>query len=562
MSTSEEFYDYLKKNFKNVKVLSNGVYYAKDNNGNTMYFNPKAISNMNVVVSFPGSGGGDEAHVASVMNSSNPPEYCAFVSGSCTDKGNIYATINKVLKNENVNLNGLVASSFSASGGMGMAKAAEFVSAHPEYADKVSIVVNTGNWVLNQKSSVYSTLKKYQIPVTVISGADKTESDTNVKELTKKGILSYRITTDDKTHVYIPIDTFKNGIPEYILDVRDSIGNKGVAKKPNYKIYKYDASKGKFVSVDISSIKLNTILNPNTIQVLKPEEFLLNDGFNITPKDIDATDDFADLQELEDLKINTSVKLAKAESIKSDMDLILQAMNGIRSKIKSSNFLSGGSRGSLYSYRTAGIPGCINAYVNAYFDYVGDLMDKLIEETEAIQSVGQVMVDMDNDLAERGASLGTVKELERTPKKRIKKKDLEQKENNDKKDGTPKRTTDNDDGDNDKSSGGRRRHGGGGNSGGSSDTSEPDKKETLSYDRSDGSKLVISAEGDNVTSMSYVYEFNTEEEAKAKYEELVKQYENNNNVQAINLIKKRVEVVFKSSAYKSISPDEARKKFK
>ena len=62
--------------------------------------------------------------------------------------------------------------------------------------------------------------------------------------------------------------------------------------------------------------------------------------------------------------------------------------------------------------------------------------------------------------------------------------------------------------------------------------------------------------------MSYVYEFNTEEEAKAKYEELVKQYENNNNVQAINLIKKRVEVVFKSSAYKSISPDEARKKFK
>ncbi len=558
MSTSEDFYNYLKNNFKNVKVLSNGVYYAKDSNGNTMYFNPKAISNMNIVVSFPGSGGGDEAHVASVMNSSNPPEYCAFVSGSCTDKGNIYATINKILKNGNVNLNGLVASSFSASGGMGMAKAAEFVSAHPEYADKVSVVVNTGNWVLNQNNSVYNTLKKYQIPVSVISGADKTESDTNVKELTKKGIVSYRITTDDKTHIYIPIDTFRNGIPEYILDVRDNIGNKGVAKNPNYKIYKYDASKGKFVSVDISSIKLNTILNPDSIQIIKPSELLVNDGFKVTPKDIDATDDFADLKNLEDLKIDTSIKLANAESIKSDMNLILQAMNGIRSKIKSSNFLSSGSKGSLYSYRTAGIPGCINAYVNAYFDYVGDLMDKLIEETEAIQSVGQVMVDMDNDLAERGEALGTVKELERTPKTRIKKKDLEKEENKskkDKKDETPKRTN-KDEGDNDRSSGGRRQHGGGG----SSESSE--KEEILSYDRSDGSKLVISSEGDNVTGMSYVYEFNTEEEARAKYEELVKQYENDNNVQAINLIKKRVEVIFKSSAYKSISPEEARKKFK
>ncbi len=558
MSTSEEFYEYLKNNFKNVKVLSNGVYYAKDNNGNTMYFNPKAISNMNVVVSFPGSGGGDEAHVASVMNSSNPPEYCAFVSGSCTDKGNIYATINKILKNGNVNLNGLVASSFSASGGMGMAKAAEFVSAHPEYADKVSVVVNTGNWVLNQKNSVYNTLKEYQIPVTVISGADKTESDTNVKELTKKGIVSYRITTDDKTHVYIPIDTFKNGIPEYILDVRDNIGNKGVAKNPNYKIYKYDASKGKFVSVDISSIKLNTILNPDSIQIINPSELLANDGFKITPKDIDAIDDFADLKNIEDLKINTSVKLANAESIKSDMDLILQAMNGIRSKIKSSNFLSSGSRGSLYSYRTAGIPGCINAYVNAYFDYVGDLMDKLVEETEAIQSVGQVMVDMDNDLAERGESLGTVKELERTPKKRTKKKDLEKEENKskeNKKNKTSKRTNKNES-DNDRTSNGRKHYGGGG----SSESGE--KEEILSYDRNDGSKLVISSEGDNVTGISYVYEFNTEEEARVKYEELVKQYENDNNVQAINLIKKRVEVVFKSSVYKSISPAEARKKFK
>ena len=69
-------------------------------------------------------------------------------------------------------------------------------------------------------------------------------------------------------------------------------------------------------------------------------------------------------------------------------------MNAIRSQVKSSSFLNNVALPKFRSY--SGIPGCIGAYIDKFYDYVGDLMDLVVEETDAITSLGQVMVDMDN----------------------------------------------------------------------------------------------------------------------------------------------------------------------
>jgi hypothetical protein len=223
------------------------------------------------------------------------------------------------------------------------------------------------------------------------------------------------------------------------------------------------------------------------------------------------------------------------------MDLVLQAMNGIRLQIKNSNFLSNNNRGSLYNYRGPGLLLNINEYINKYYDYVGDLTDLLVEETEAIQSVGQVMVDMDNDLAERGSALGTVKEIERTPKKRIKQRDLKEKEELAEQDDT-----------NDNHNPIRN--------------NKPVKEEKLdkyiSYKRDDGSKLVIETDGNVVTSISYLYRFNNNEEAQNKFNEFRETYKDNDSIKDITISNKKVEIIFKPTAYENMTVEEIKNKYK
>ncbi len=550
-----ELYNYLKKNYTKVEVLNNGLYHAVDSNSNQIYINPKSATNLNVVVSFPGVGGGDSARVANLMNSSNPPDYCAFISTSSQDKGKVFNKVDSLFNNTNYNLKGLVTSSFSASGGLGIAATTDYISKRPQYAGVTSIVINEGNWVMNQKSSAYSVLKNNNIPVIIISGVNKAENKNNVIKLTKMGINATRITSEDKTHVHVPVDTFKNGIPEYILGLTDSVGNAGYSSKssrPNYKVYKYNKKTQSYELVDINTIKLNTIIKPENIEIFDSKSLYIGDGFKITNEGSDAAYNFSDLKSLSDVSINIPSNLANAERIKNDVQFVTSSMNSIRSQVKSTSFLNNASFPKFRSY--GGIPGCIAAYIDKFYDYVGDLMDILVEETDAITSLGQVMVDMDNDLAERGETLGTVKEIERVPKQRNKKytnrTDIIPEDEKEMKTPNNKNT--------DTSNGGthRERKTGG---------AYTDKKvpNTETVNRVDGSKLLIKTDAnDNVTSVVYTYEFGSEEEAEAAYEQIKEKYKGVDYVEAVLLNHTKINVIFKKESYKGLSSSEIQSKFK
>ena len=109
-----------------------------------------------------------------------------------------------------------------------------------------------------------------------------------------------------------------------------------------------------------------------------------------TTKSLKKIKRYNSLKNIGPLKIHTNNNL-----IASDMSYIENSMNSIRGKIKNSQFLNI----KMQSFGDNGvIPGCINEYINKYYDAVGELSSLLEKETLSIVSVGQFVADMDEDL--------------------------------------------------------------------------------------------------------------------------------------------------------------------
>ena len=548
-NTNNELKTYLEKNFGKVTVLDNGYFRAVDKAGNKLYINPNASPNINLVAYYPGNGGltvGSTGGIIKQMEGNNPPDYCMILASNRDDPSNILKRTTNILNANNFSISSLFTSGNSGSGGTVLRRTADYLTAHPELASHTAIDINDGyNMLL--KYDNYDVLKENNVPILFISPSAKYSAyrargvNQFIVPFAKLGYNLLSINTDDWNHAGISNYCFVNRIPEYVLGLRDSIGNKYIEREPNYTVYKYNTKTGKYEKVDLSTIKISSIIDPSKLQTISVKDILCSDGYTLSAKDVEAVNDFSDLKDIQDLSIKFPNKLANAEAISSDMDLVLQAMNGIRLQIKNSNFLSNNNRGSLYNYRGPGLLLNINEYINKYYDYVGDLTDLLVEETESIQSVGQVMVDMDNDLAERGSALGTVKEIERTPKKRIKQRDLKEKEELAEQD-------DNNDNHN------------------PIRNNKPVKEEKLekyiSYKRDDGSKLVIETDGNVVTSISYLYRFNNNEEAQNKFNEFRENYKDNDSIKDITISNKKVEIIFKPTAYENMTVEEIKNKYK
>jgi len=243
MEANQELYNYITNNFGKVTVLDNGLFYSTDKYGNELFINPKSGTNVDLVVSYPGIEDGDSAQVKNLMSGQNPPNYCAFVSHNHNDSSNLVEIANNVLTGNNYNVNGVVISSFSASGGMGMQSASMFVNNHLEYKDKIAVIVNEGNNVETQRTSCYETFINSDIPVILISGESGGGPSMVNKDtvfLENKGINVFRVFTEDDNHVNIPYGTFHNGMPEYILGSLSDIRNDGKDKNANYRICKYN----------------------------------------------------------------------------------------------------------------------------------------------------------------------------------------------------------------------------------------------------------------------------------------------------------------------------------
>lgn len=544
---SQGLYNSLEENFGNVTILDNGVYFAVDKDGNRMYINPNSSSNVNLVAYYPGNGGltvNSTSGIFSNMEGNNPPDYCIILASNRYDPTNILNRATNILNSNNYSITNLMTSGNSGSGGTVLTRTADYLTSHPELASSTVIDINDGyNMLFNYKN--YDVLKNNNVPILFVSPSKEYSSyrargvNKFILPFAKSGFNLISINTDDWNHQGICNYFFINGIPQYIFGTSNEIGSDYLIRNPNYQAYKYNPKTDKYELIDINQIKLNTIIKPENIEIFDPRTYLNEEKLTFKEVSLKSSSNFDDLKDIGNVSINIPNKLVNSEQIQSNIDFLTTAMNSIRSSISSSSFLGDIKIPSFRSIN--GIPGCIGAYIDKYYDYVGDLMDLLTEETEAIASLGQVMVDMDSDLAERGAVLGTVKEIERTPKVRNKKPiDQEDKSVNVDKEPSQRRHVSKD----------------------SSKAKTINYNNYLQYKRNDGSLLLIKQENNQIKEVLYKYDYKSESQAKFMCDKFKEKFKDDDDISNIMYQGKNVFIVFKESLFKNMSLNEVKEKYK
>ena len=171
MDNSNNLYEYLNNNFGKVTVLENGMYYAKDKNGNEIYIDPNC-KDVNLVTLYPGSGGStnDARAVRKLMNSSTPPNYSVIISHAASDPTHVLDTATDILNNNGYTISSLATTGFSASGGTVIQRTAEYLAKHPELANSTSIIVNDGYYVTQRINGTnLQVLIDNNVPITFIA---------------------------------------------------------------------------------------------------------------------------------------------------------------------------------------------------------------------------------------------------------------------------------------------------------------------------------------------------------------------------------------------------------
>ena len=325
-----------------------------------------------------------------------------------------------------------------------------------------------------------------------------------------------------------------------------------------------------------SSINVDKFLNK---EVVKVENLFKVDDFEITEEDSPAVEKYSAIR---NINTNVGINLGTMTDVNlaSDMIYVTTAMSNLRAQIKSSNFLTGKTQ----AFRNPeGIPGCICAYINAYYDIMGSLMDSLVSETDAVISVGQAIVDMDNDLASKAEEVDDAGEIVPTGKS----EPLAKPEEEPKEEAAPAPSPTPTPSPSPSSSPAPTPS--------PTPTPEPSKPEeekpveepkeeetpveevkeeseetpteekdveeevilpeVVMGERQDGSKIYVQMEGQKATEVKYTYEYNSEEEVQKAYEEIRQKYSTMEYVKEIKIEGTKIDIIFKEESYKDLDLD-------
>ena len=162
-------------------------------------------------------------------------------------------------------------------------------------------------------------------------------------------------------------------------------------RNSRYVCYMYDEETGQFETVDPLTLQenLNNFI-PNIDRFYKNDE-----GFLVKLEGLEAASRFESLKNLDQLTIDGVVS--------SNMQFVLDCMNELRSQISSCGFLDGSM--SVVSASAEGIPGCISAYLNKYYNLVGELMESMRKESEAVVNAGIRIDNIDTQLEDESEDL-------------------------------------------------------------------------------------------------------------------------------------------------------------
>lgn len=546
-----DYTEYLQNNFKASKVeqiVVNGEvkgYYARSSNGDEIYLPANTTGSVGMLSYIPGAGGsGNDAAKLRTIIHNNPPSYPITIAYKCSDNHNCIETGYNLAKGVGMDVTQNVTVCFSASGYLGIQRTEAFEDNHPDITSTVVSCepYNESAYSYKNESNTDGLRNSNSKIIFVAPQRFHLNMQDEVKKMTESGLDASFLKTaysgnSGSVHIATNADVLTSGMVDYLLGYADDFNKEpGNGKySPNYELMKYNPQTGQYEAMSYDEL-VNSVVG---IRIPDLDKLKQVDAFNITTKDSPVKLKYQGLS-------SVSSKTLTGTTMKTEYTYSADQMNNIREFVSSSSFVSNFKNLNFRS--GSGIPGIIGAYLNAYYDIVGSLLNSISLETDSVFSYTQAVVDLDNDLTStvKGQIVqdGDLKGYIKVGLEEYQEKPKEEEQQQKPKDETPKPP--------------------GGGYTPTPPVQEPEtpseKEPTYRY-KFDGYEGLIYTEGNKITEIKFRYTYASEAAAKEKVDSIKKVYEGKEFIKEIVQTGQYVDAVFKEESYKDKSYEEIVKEY-
>ena len=516
-------------------------YYVQGNNGDEMYLPANVSGNVGMLSYIPGSGGsGNDAKKIRERLLNDPPEYPITIAASCSDHQNCMEVGYSLAQGANMNVTNNVTVCFSASGYLGINRTESFEDNHPDVTSTVISCepYNTGAYSYSDENNRNGLINSNsQVIFVAPRSGFHVNMQEEIKKMTNSGMNAYFLGTSYKNapgsvHVMTNADVLTSGMVDFLLGYSDSFDIEPGDDRysPNYQLVQFNKDTGEYETMDYDDLASAI----KAIRIPDIEKLKLVDPFNITTKISPVHNKYAGLA-------NVNRKELSGTTMKTSYTYASSEMNNIRDLVRTSSFVNNFSNQTFRSGE--GIPGCIGAYLNAYFDVVGSLLNSIALETDSVMSYTEAAIQLDADLANSlsGGEIVQNSKLEGFIPIGLE----EEKKDNNTSDNSQVPTN-------------THQSGGGSTGGGYIPTIEEtpiEKEPNYIYDFDDGHQALIYEENGKVNKISFRYTYNTETEASSHLDEIKEKYKETEYIKEVVQVGTYVEAVFKEEAYENKTVD-------
>ena len=348
--------------------LDNGSYYIKLENGSELFIPSSISQNQSMIAYAPGSGGsGNSArNIRNIYNSDNPPSCVTVIAPTSPDYNNILNIGTDAINNLGGQVNNIVYASFSASGLTGLKKSEEYLKQNPNVS--MSIISCDGCATYTALKDEYPTIKETETPFIILSGGLKYKS--YYQKMYDSGYNAYflKVTNSQKyEHSQLNKDMI-DYLLRYAVGEQDEIPE----NENGYILYKGNFENG----VDIENIRCASAGNLAGYDKNKYKSILKLNALSFT-----GLDNYKDND-----KIGNGY-------VKADFNYLSTTLNQIRSTISKANIAT--KTPSLPISGANGLLSAITTCIDKYSTMTVSLYSKLAQETQATQSYGQSIINLD-----------------------------------------------------------------------------------------------------------------------------------------------------------------------
>ena len=238
-----------------IEQLPNGGYYISNWKGNgtyrgsELYLPPNFDSNnVSVVAHLPGSGGSryDAAFVRNSFMGDEAPDYIIAISSHYSDNAQILDCVSTICSDNNVNIDNVSLTSFSASGGQGFVTLENFLDNNPNTNATMFVAdgYTCGSSSMDPNSAYLENLDSLvesQTTVYLIMPSNNTKRLSKfAQKLIDEGVNVKFLTTNRTQHTDINHDLIQSYMAEYSIGLVDELTGDNL-EKCNYTILELNA---------------------------------------------------------------------------------------------------------------------------------------------------------------------------------------------------------------------------------------------------------------------------------------------------------------------------------